>query len=331
MTFKITLVLSILTILFRLVVSVSAQDTSPTPNPDVFATSLADVDGQFADIGGVRVYYLDRGPQDGHAVFLLHGFLGSVVDWTNTIPALVKAGYRVIVFDRPPFGLSDKRTSLDYSTQAMSALTLGLMDMLHIEQATIIGHSAGGQVAADFAVRYPERTTKLVLVAGAIGITGSDMETDDSSNPTAGAFGMLANLNPDNPLAQQLIRSFFNLDFATALAGAAYADPAHNNPDLMPLRLRGMQVPGWEGGLLAFSRDNVKPANEFDLNGLRTVTAPVLLMWGEADEIVPIQVGKRLKELFPNVIWIAYPNVGHMAMDETEYFNADLIEFLSNS
>lgn len=327
MTFKTNLELIVLIILLGIFASVGAQEITVTPNPDVIAANLADADGHFADIGGVHVYYIDRGSQDGQVVILLHGFLGSVVDWANTIPTLVEAGYRVIAFDRPPFGLSDKRTNLDYSTKAMSALTLGLMDLLHIERATIIGHSAGGQVAADFAVRYHERMNKLVLVAGAIGITDPDMkgESDGQSNPAAGAFGMLANLNPDNPLAQQLIRSFFNSDFAEALGSAAYADPANNNPDLMPLRLRGLQVPGWEGGLLAFSRDSLKPSNEFDLNGLRTVSAPVLLMWGEADEIVPIQVGERLKELFPNVSWIAYPNVGHMAMDEAKSFNADLI------
>jgi pimeloyl-ACP methyl ester carboxylesterase len=311
------------------VIRVHAQEPTETPSPDAVAVSLADADGVFADVGGVRVYYLDRGPKDGQAVFLLHGFLGSVVDWTNTIPALVEAGYRVIAFDRPPFGLSDKRTSLDYSTKAMSELTLALMDVMGIEQAAVIGHSAGGQVAADFAVRYPDRVTKLVLVDGAVGITGPDMEQSGDPNPAAGAFGMLANLNPDNSLAQQLVHSFFNSDFAAALGNAAYADPTKNDPALMMLRMRGIQVPGWEGGLLAYSRDSLSESNVFDLESLRSVVLPVLLIWGEADEIVPIGVGERLKTLFPNVQWVTYPNVGHMPMDEViEAFNADLVQFL---
>lgn len=324
--------------LMILVVSLSfmsalAQETVATSSDaDAVALSLADSDGQFANLEGVRVYYLDRGPTDGQAVILLHGFLGSVVDWTNTIPSLLNAGYRVVAFDRPPFGLSDKRTNLDYSTKAMSELTADLMDSLNISQAVIIGHSAGGQVAADFAVRFPEKVVKLVLVAGAVGITGPEFEGDaDQRNPTAGAFELLANLDPDNPLAQSLVASFFNSDFASSLGSAAYEDPTKNDPSLMNLRMRALQIPGWEGGLLAFTLDSLSEANIFDLESLRVVAVPVALIWGESDGIVPLEVGVRLKELFQHVTWLTYPGVGHMPMDEiTDQFNVDLIGFLAS-
>lgn len=286
--------------------------------------ALADEDGLFARLDGYTVYYLDRGPKDGSPLILLHGFLGSVIDWTNTFPALTEAGYRVIAYDRPPFGLSDKRTALNYSLQAMTDLTAALMDAPGIDRAAIIGHSAGGSVAANFALRYPERVEKLVLIAGAVGITGS---AEEGSSP----FSFLGNIDPDSPLAQNLIRTFFTGNFGQEMLGQAVNDPAAIDPELLAKRERGLKVKGWEGGLLAFVRDSLLPESQIDLEQLRTVTRPVLLVWGEADQIVPITVGEKLAELFPNDTWISYPDIGHLPMDEApEQLNAHLLEFLGS-
>lgn len=298
--------------------TVAAQEDYQDP------AALADEDGLFVTLNGYNVYYLDRGPQDGPPVVLLHGFLGSVIDWTNTFPALTQAGYRVIAYDRPPFGLSDKRTELNYSLQAMTDLTAALLDDLDIDKAVIVGHSAGGSVAADFALRYPERVEKLVLIDAAIGINGPSA---DGGNP----FAFLGSVDPDSPLAQNLIRAFFTGDFGQDMLGQAVNDPSAIDQELLAKRERGLKVKGWEGGLLAFVRDSLLPESQFDLEQLRTVTLPVLLIWGEADEIVPISVGENLAELFPNETWITYPNVGHLPMDEaTEQLNADLLEFLGS-
>lgn len=299
---------------------VQAQDTYRDP------AELADPDGKFVTVNDATVYYIDRGTADGEPVILLHGFLGSVVDWTNTIPALTDAGYRVIAFDRPPFGLSDKRIELDYSLKAMSALTIGLLDELGIRQAAVVGHSAGGAVAADVALLYPERVSRLVLVDGAVGFTGSDPQFGDER----GGMDFLRNINPESPLAQTLLRNMLTSDFANSMMSQAVQDERNIDPELMKKRVRGLQVEGWEAGVLAFSRDSFTADSQFDLELLRTVQIPVLLVWGEQDRLVPINVGETLRDLFPNRTWITYPDVGHTPMDEnTEQFNADLVTFLS--
>jgi len=62
------------------------------------------------------------------------------------------------------------------------------------------------------------------------------------------------------------------------------------------------------------------------------VQTPVLLVWGEDDHVVRIKVGEALRDLFPNVTWIAYPDIGHTPMDEnTAQFNSDLIAFIAAS
>ncbi len=296
----------------------------------VSPADLADEDGQFIEVNGAQVYFIERGPAEGPAVLLLHGFLGSTIDWRPTIDVLAEAGYRTIAFDRPPFGLSDKSTTLDYSLAAQADLTIGLMDALEIESAMLVGHSAGGPVAANAALRYPDRVTKLVLVAGAIGISAEDgLANETDSNAAASAFEMLADLDPDSSFAQGLIRNFFNSDFADELLENSYYDPANIAPDRVELSTRGTKIEGWEGGLLAYAQAMSGDIEAADLDALKAITMPVLLQWGEADQIVPISVGERLREIFPNNTWKTYVQVGHIPMDEaTDTFNSDLLEFL---
>jgi pimeloyl-ACP methyl ester carboxylesterase len=305
--------------------AVRAQDEYMSPE------DLADADGQFVEVNGAQVYYIERGPADGPAVLLLHGFLGSTIDWRPTIDVLAEAGYRTIAFDRPPFGLSDKSTALDYSLESQADLTIGLMDALDISTAALVGHSAGGPVAANAALRYPDRVTKLALVAGAIGLSAEDgLANETDSNAASGAFEMLADLDPDSAFAQGLIRNFFTSDFADELLATSYYDPSKIAPDRAELSARGTKIEGWEGGLLAYAQAMSSDMTDADLEALTAIDIPVLLQWGEEDQIVPISVGERLREIFPNNTWITYPQVGHIPMDEaTDSFNSDLLAFLA--
>jgi pimeloyl-ACP methyl ester carboxylesterase len=314
------------------VFSAAAQEATPEPDPQAAAEALADENGQFVRVNDYAIYYVTAGPEDGPPVLLLHGFLGSSLDFYNTIPALAEAGYRVIAFDRPPFGLSTKNTSLSYTLKAMSELTAAFMDELGIEQAALVGHSAGGSVVADFVVRYPERVSKFVLIAGAVGISGP-FASPDGSDPTGGFGAMIAQMDPDSQQAQSMIEGFFTSPMFTAVMGEVAADPEALNlpPEILAIKQRWQQIPGWAGGLLAFVRDSVSEDSQFDLEQLKAVEIPALLIWGEADAIVPISLGETLRDLLPNDTWVTYPDTGHSPMDEaTDQMNADLLEFLAS-
>ena len=323
--------LLVLLFVFCVVIPTAAQDSHYD------AADLADADGQFMTVDGMRIYYLDRGPANGTPVILLHGFLGSVVDWINTIPALTEAGYRVIAFDRPPFGLSDKGTTHDYSIKAMSVLTADVMDALKIPQAVIVGHSLGGTVAAQFVLDYPERVSQLVLVDGAVGLFGSnpqfDMRPNGDGNKNGGnannGIDFLRRVNPDSPAAQLIVHEMFSPDVNKNLMLEAEAKKRSIDAEEQKLRTRGLRVKGWEGGILAFARDAFTDKSEIDLDALKTVQTPVLLVWGQDDPVVSIKVGESLHDLFPHNRWITYPDVGHTPMDEvTDQFNADLVAFI---
>ncbi len=121
--------------------------------------------GRFITIDGVRLHYLERG--SGPAVVLLHG-LGSL---TNEMTASgiidpLAADHRVIVFDRPGFGYSERPRGRIWTPAAQAALLRQALDKLGVSRPVIVGHSWGTMVALEMALRDPDRTAGLVLLAG---------------------------------------------------------------------------------------------------------------------------------------------------------------------
>eukprot|EP00884_Botryococcus_braunii_P015093 jgi/Botrbrau1/23585/Bobra.0141s0049.1 len=149
---------------------------SPPPLTDtVSPEELGDEDSRFIDVHGVRLHYKERGPQvaGAPAILLLHGWNGSVLNWEGVMEDLAKMGVtaegcRVIAFDRPPFGLSQRPLSWPgegdrnpYTVEGGARLAEGLADALGVGRLLLVGHSAGAPVAAHVALRNPERVAGL--------------------------------------------------------------------------------------------------------------------------------------------------------------------------
>jgi pimeloyl-ACP methyl ester carboxylesterase len=118
---------------------------------------------------GRNLYYELHGHKHGPVLVLLHHGLGSVYSWEEQIPALVEAGYCVLVYDRWGYGSSDPRPSLSVPDFNEDVLDLRVIfENLKISKASLIGHSDGGVVALKFAARYPEKVRSIVVVAAHI-------------------------------------------------------------------------------------------------------------------------------------------------------------------
>ena len=115
--------------------------------------------------GHTRAFLL-AGPPVGTApvLWLIHGIGDSSATWEGVIPMLVERGFTVVAPDLLGHGLSDKPRA-DYSVGGFANGVRDLMVLLGVERATLVGHSLGGGVAAQFAYQYPERVERLVLVA----------------------------------------------------------------------------------------------------------------------------------------------------------------------
>ena len=117
---------------------------------------------KFTDVDGLSIRYIEDG--DGPAVILFHGAsLGSSADvFRRNIGPLAAAGFRVIAFDFPGFGLSDY--SEDGSVALKKKTTLGLMDALGLEKAALVGHSQAGNVAVALGLEHPHRVSHIIVL-----------------------------------------------------------------------------------------------------------------------------------------------------------------------
>ncbi len=101
---------------------------------------------------------------NGKTALLLHGKNFSGAYWETTMRALLADGYRVVVPDQIGFGKSTKPECFHFSFHALATHTRGLLDDLGISSVSVVGHSMGGMLATRFALMFPDRTEKLILV-----------------------------------------------------------------------------------------------------------------------------------------------------------------------
>ena len=112
----------------------------------------------------LQMVFMDIKPvvANGKAIMLFHGKNFNGYYWKDIIPELTEKGYRVIVPDQLGWGRSDK-PDLHYSFHMLAKNNRLLLDSLHIDKVTVVGHSMGGMLAVRFALMYPGKTEKLIL------------------------------------------------------------------------------------------------------------------------------------------------------------------------
>ena len=121
--------------------------------------------GKFIEVDGVRLHYIEQGK--GPAVVLLHGNGLMLQDYvTSGVLPAVAEGHRVIAFDRPGFGYSDRPRSTVWTPDAQARLITRALSKLGIEHAVVVGHSWGTLVALSMALNEPDVVSGLVLLSG---------------------------------------------------------------------------------------------------------------------------------------------------------------------
>lgn len=120
---------------------------------------------------GVTVRIAESGPADSeHAVLLIHGWGGCLYSFAEMIPALTARGHRVIAIDLPGYGLSDKPDDeRKYTTRYMSEAVALVAQRSGVKRFAMIGHSMGGKIALDEAIRRAPGLERLVLI-NAVGL-----------------------------------------------------------------------------------------------------------------------------------------------------------------
>ncbi|MBM3942890.1 MAG: alpha/beta fold hydrolase [SAR202 cluster bacterium] len=266
-------------------------------------------------IDGVKVHYLLAG--SGPAVLLVHGLGASVVTWERNIQPLVDAGYQVVAPDLPGHGDSDKPKDISYDPSAGARLLQRLADRLDIKRVSLVGNSAGGLIAGMFALNYTKRVDRLVLVAS--GGLGREVAwfLRLFSVPGLGEMFYQPQLLSDENFSRRLF----------------YRTPPLIRRVLNEMRrVRGL--PGSRHATLQALRSSVNlfglRPHRYILPGLSRLPVPVLTVWGEEDNVLPVGHALSVRQAMPHSLVHTMPQCGHWPhMEKSEEFNALLTQFLS--
>lgn len=121
--------------------------------------------GNFLDVDGVRLHYVERG--EGQPLVLLHGNGSMIQDFESSgLIELASRNYRVIVFDRPGYGHSDRPRNVIWTPEAQADLFFAALERLGVRSALVLGHSWGASVAVALALKHPRFVDGLVLASG---------------------------------------------------------------------------------------------------------------------------------------------------------------------
>jgi pimeloyl-ACP methyl ester carboxylesterase len=119
--------------------------------------------GQFIDVDGARIHYLDRGR--GPTIVLIHGLTGQMRNFTYALGGLLMDEFRVIAIDRPGCGYSKRAPGASARLAAQGDLIAKFIRALGLERPLVVGHSLGGAIALALALDHPECVGGLALVA----------------------------------------------------------------------------------------------------------------------------------------------------------------------
>ena len=297
----------------------------PLPRtPDRSAADVArglSLGGRLVRALGSGIWVVEAGPVDGEPVVLIHGFGGSTWSWRKTLPELARAGHRVVALDLANFGLSDKGWHLDTGHAAQADLVAAVMDAVGMGQATLVGHSMGGNVLTWFAARHPRRLTRAVLV---------DALTGPADRRRAVGAATLLRLPPARRIARLILRSQLRDRRLGAILRSAYADPAGVAADAVAGYAAALQTVDWDLGLLAIVRDAGRSRLSAPIGDILRV--PTAIIWGRADRWVPLTAGESLRAALPDAEWHIIDDAGHLPMEEQPAaFNDILLRWLERT
>lgn len=230
--------------------------------------------GRFIEVDGIRLHYVDNG--QGPPLVLIHGASSTLLEFNDNLLARLTGSHRVIAFDRPGFGYSERPTDGWPDPARQAALFHQALLQLGIERSVIVGHSWSGSVALAYVLDYPQHTAGAVLLAGVTHPWGSKVywTFDLAQTPVIGTVFANTIVYP--------VGRFLLQDVAAKVFAPDPMGPEHIARTGATLALR-------PDTFLANAEDCGRLSNFLVAQSRRypTIQTPLLLITGDSDAIVP--------------------------------------------
>lgn len=276
-------------------------------------------------VQGVSIRVVEAGPEDGPLVILLHGFPEFWYGWRRQIPALARAGYRVMAPDQRGYGWSGKPSGVEaYRVETLALDVVGLIRASGVERArAVVGHDWGAAVAWWVGIAHPDRLERLVVL--------------NVPHPSRSVMKAAVRKRPT-----QLLRSWYI--FAFQLPGIPEWLLGRKRGRVLAANLRGKDPssftradreryrdawgqPGALTGMLNWYRAMLRHPPRAP--GSNRVTVPTLILWGERDRYLSKELGPLSLAKCDRGRLVAFPDATHwLQHDEADGVNRAILGFL---
>ena len=270
-------------------------------------------------VNGVRLHRVEAG--EGPPVVLLHGFPEFWWGWRRQLPALADAGFRGVAPDLRGYNFSEKPPGIaSYRVETVAADVAALIDALGVERAHLVGHDWGGVVAWYVAMLHPERVDRLVVM----------------NAPHPAAF------RRELRRGRQALRSWYAGAFQLPLLPEAafraggyrlvdrvFRGGAGRRGVFTPEELARYREAAARPGALSAMLHYYRAAVRFPRPRTRAIPHETLLIWGERDPALGVELTRGLEPWVPNLRVRRIPHAGHWVQHEApDRVNALLATFL---
>lgn len=293
---KVGLVVLVLTLAF--VVYASLRPLNVLRAAGRLALWCGGVHGHYAQVGPYRVHYYEGG--EGPPLVFVHGLGAESLNW---VPAMLDFRHQFHVYAIDLLGHGDtEKPDIAYTIEQQSEMLRQFFDTKNITSADLVGVSMGGWVSLKLAIEHPEVVHRLVVADAA----GLKFQTDIT----------VKNFLPAKP------EEF--AAFMAMLTPRRYYVPYPIERDF----LHQVSENAWVTRRIF---DSFLTYQDVLDGKLESVKAPVLVIWGKEENLIPLSVGEQMKQQLPNASLLVCADSGHLAVYECwNKLEPDVAAFLSS-
>lgn len=290
---------------FLIVPFLIPHQTSGTQTKEQALELVPQLTPNFVKLAGIDIHYEIAGDIDSeNLIVLLHGFGASTFSWHKVIQDLSQEAL-VIAYDRPAFGFSERPAEWNqinpYGLEGQLIILDELIQQFGADkEITLVGHSAGGRIAAEYEVAYPQKIENLILLAPALSSAGG----------TPNWLSWLFKVPQINELGPYLVEGI-------ATSGLALLDRSYFDSNLITDEIKNgytapLNIFGWERAFWEFTK--AQQSSEFDVS---RITSTTFFITGDSDTVVPTDETVKNYQLISNNSKLrVIKNSGHLPNEE---------------
>lgn len=276
----------------------TSMGTSTIPYQQL-SKKYTDDTSKYIDVNGLTIHYQIEG--NGPPLVLLHGVSSSLHTWDDWSKEL-KDRYQVIRLDLPGFGLTGPDVAPNSETAAyMVDMINQFTSKLGLERFFLVGNSLGGYYAWNYALKYPEKLYKMVLMSSAGYAQDLPFWMGVASFP--GIHWISPHMMPRYIVNKTIESAYADEDMITDKVRQRYFDLTQ-------------RAGNRESYVRHFLQLREIADDETHGYQIKDVVVPTLLMWGENDEWIPLDVMRLFHRDLPYSEYLVYEGIGHLPMEE---------------